>query len=843
MHRILWLMLLNCGLLAHAQHLQSVLSSKLRPYGGEWTTTTDYTQKNNGIRHVYAKQLVNGIPVFNGVAGFTFKNEVLVHSAIRFANLNQFKLSGDFLLNPEEILRRILQSYKLTLSEIPKVNYQGTDTVIFMVNGLFKKPISVSKTWVKKEEELRAAYHVLFSPANTSDNWSIRIDASNGTLIHKNNRTLYCNFVDEDLAQSCEATHPVTADPTQMMASGASYRVFPFPTEAPTFGNQQLVTTNGDPNASPFGWHDNDGVSGPEFTNTYGNNVWAYEDSLNMDAPGYSPDGGPGLSFDFPFNPVLSPEQNLDASITNLFYVNNVVHDVLHRHGFDEQAGNFQFNNYGNGGSEFDHVNAEALDGSGVNNANFYTPEDGQNPWMQMFRWNSNSLTPAVLRILSPSTIAADYDAVEGAICPEIVTPITAEVILVNDDTDPASDGCEFLLNGEALAGKIALIDRGLCTFVEKIQQAEAYGAVAVIMINNNNSNPIVMGGSEWVGIPAVMISKNNGELLKQQLGAGESVQATLLPHQGDFPDFDSSLDNGIIAHEYGHGLSNRLTGGPFQVDCLWHEEQGGEGWSDFLSLLFTIKPGDNGSLSRGIGTYASGQSTTGGGIRRYPYSTDVGVNPQTYGMVANSTGPHAIGEIWCMAIWEMTWKLIENEGFDPDWYNGTSGNNIALRLVIEGMKLQPCEPGYMDARDAILAADELLYGGQYQCLIWQAFAKRGFGVNADQGSTNFAGDESEDFEFPPDCIGVGMVDPKSNETIRLFPNPTHNLLQLHSNEPIRFLEIYNAAGTCVLRQVQPPYMERNQLLSVETLSPGLYTVLVIGDHSSVKATFVKTNE
>ena len=59
----------------------------------------------------------------------------------------------------------------------------------------------------------------------------------------------------------------------------------------------------------------------------------------------------------------------------------------------------------------------------------------------------------------------------------------------------------------------------------------------------------------------------------------------------------------------------------------------------------------------------------------------------------------------------------------------------MAIALVTEGLKLQPCNPGFVDGRNAILDADVALYGGANQCLIWEAFAKRGLGVSAEQGS------------------------------------------------------------------------------------------------------------
>lgn len=96
-----------------------------------------------------------------------------------------------------------------------------------------------------------------------------------------------------------------------------------------------------------------------------------------------------------------------------------------------------------------------------------------------------------------------------------------------------------------------------------------------------------------------------------------------------------------------------------------------------------------------------------------------------------------------------MTWGLIDEYGFDPDIYNGNGGNNIALQLVVEGLALQPCSPGFVDGRDAILLADQLLYGGANQCIIWDAFARRGLGFSANQGSSNSRSDGTEAFDTP----------------------------------------------------------------------------------------------
>ncbi|MBK7938544.1 MAG: M36 family metallopeptidase [Lewinellaceae bacterium] len=350
-----------------------------------------------------------------------------------------------------------------------------------------------------------------------------------------------------------------------------------------------------------------------------------------------------------------------------------------------------------------------------------------------------------------------------------MLTPITSELVLVDDGTGTTTDACDPIQNAAEINGKIVVIDRGTCTFVSKVNAAEDAGAIAVIVCNNNGSAPFAMTGNGNIGIPSIMISQADGVILKAKLSAGEPVNVTMASVGVPNPTRDGSLDNGIVAHEYGHGLSNRLTGGPSNSNCLNNAEQGGEGWSDWLALLLTIEPGDAGADARPIGTYALAD-TSNSGIRRFPYSTDMTINPQTYGDLAGNDEVHAIGEIWSQVLWDMTWALIDLEGFDPDWYNGAGGNNSALKLVIEAMKLQPCGPGYLDARDAILAADELLYNNKHRCLIWEAFARRGMGANAVQGSANVVGDEVEGFSLPTFCQ-VAIQPPVANFIVDVETN------------------------------------------------------------------------
>ena len=171
-----------------------------------------------------------------------------------------------------------------------------------------------------------------------------------------------------------------TPDPVN---DGSSYNAIAFPTESFNDADRTIVTNPADRPGSPFGWHDTDGVAGPEFTTTQGNNAHAYMDQDDNNQPDFnsSPDGGATLTFDFPIDRNEHAQNYRAAATTNLFYANNMIHDLLHRYGFDEASGNFQANNYGRGGTGGDYVRAEAADGNGTNNAMFGTPvNDGGTP-------------------------------------------------------------------------------------------------------------------------------------------------------------------------------------------------------------------------------------------------------------------------------------------------------------------------------------------------------------------------------------------------------------------------------------------------------------------------------
>ncbi|KAI1262879.1 extracellular elastinolytic metallo proteinase [Xylariaceae sp. FL1019] len=204
-------------------------------------------------------------------------------------------------------------------------------------------------------------------------------------------------------------------------------------------------------------------------------------------------------------------------------------------------------------------------------------------------------------------------------------------------------------------------------------------------------------------------------------------------------PYRDCAFEAGVIIHEYTHGLSNRLTGGPSNSNCLQTTEAGGmgEGWGDFMATAIRLKETDTRDTDYSLGAWVYNDPA---GIRTYLYSTNLQTNPYMYVTANTYNEVHDIGEIWATMLYEVMWSLIDKHGLStaqkPEFSDGvpTDGKFLTMKLVIDGMALQPCNPNFVQARDAILDADVALTGGENQCEIWTAFAKRGLGDGARAG-------------------------------------------------------------------------------------------------------------
>ncbi len=392
---------------------------------------------------------------------------------------------------------------------------------------------------------------------------------------------------------------------------------------------RQIYTQSGPTPESPDGWIDD----GNTFTG--GNNVVA----------GTAPNGGGtptplnGTGAGRTVQPIMGSVQTADPTpysgeaVINLFYWDNFMHDRLYDLGFTEPAGNFQQNNFGLGGNQFDPVEAEAQfdwAGGAVDSTFFATAGDGSYTLQGMMLYNG----------------------------PNIVT---------------------------------------------NLQAARR----------------------------------------------------------------DSDLDATLILQSYGMGVATRLVGGGAQLSSL--QSVGLQsGWGDFISLALLTPPGADLTSAYPIGAWsaldylgAANYSNYFQGVRRFPTTTQIGISPYTLGEIdgqavsnpplvtdgqqpQGDAAPNNQGEIWCNALWQARSDWINlmagpspgNDFANPGYQAAyKAANDQFLALVLAGMQLCPPQPTYTEARDALLLADTVApFTGAEQALLWNAFAVRGLGPQAQTG-------------------------------------------------------------------------------------------------------------
>ena len=161
-------------------------------------------------------------------------------------------------------------------------------------------------------------------------------------------------------------------------------------------------------------------------------------------------------------------------------------------------------------------------------------------PWIITVAASSREGNHSVeaMRVDSPSAVAGKYAVKEASFTPDLADsdPIEAELVLVDDEDETLTDGtdgttfdgCEELQNSADLSGKIAYIQRGGCSFDIKISNAEDAGAIAVVVFNIVG-DPIVMTGPPGVvDIPALMVGQADGNLILDEINAGEIVNVIL---------------------------------------------------------------------------------------------------------------------------------------------------------------------------------------------------------------------------------------------------------------------------------------------------------------------------
>ncbi len=846
----------------------------------KWRIESETPSESMNLVNYVVAQTYNDIKIDNSFIYFHIKNNKVINEPEGFISNTASKINTSLpTLNVTEAFGKaqieINENFMPSIIKSEKNKYK-------LSNGLLlNDPVNAELVYFPSENgNLILSWSFEFFSQKLNHLWKIKVDATNGKILHKVDLTSNCSFENDcnpnaekgviiNLFKNESKKIPFTPGTT-------NYRVIPSNFESPNHSPRQLITNPEASTplaplsfaASPNGWHNTNTTIGGtntdlQFNYTRGNNVSAYSDFENLNpltpiSYTYASMGNyPNLTFDYDYpGNVGNASAYIEAATTNLFYMTNIMHDVWYQYGFDEASRNFQITNYGRGGEENDSVNAESQDASvgtsaGFNNANFSTPPDGNKPKMQMYIWNRKK--PSKLLVNNGSLVGTTYEIIENIFSlgrvdlPVTPSSLTNDLVLYDDGTASGALGCTAAINTGALNGKIAVIRRGSCTFSVKVKNAQNAGAIGVIVVNNVVGTTISMTGSDsTITIPAVAISQADGEalitsMLSNTVNVSLSAVEITVNRDGDF-------DNGIIAHEYGHGISRRLVGGGLGIDS---PEQPGEGWSDWLGLMMQIKPSDTRNDAKGIGTFPLNQPINGDGIRQYKYSTDMTVNPHTFGntntqFFTNASGNdqvnvHGLGSIWCVMLWDLAWNYIDKYGYDPNLYNGTGGNNKVMRLVIDAMKLTPVNPSLIQCRNAIIQADLNATNGANYCMIWSTFARRGMGINASSGNNsgvNDVKDQVEDFTEPTigntpetgsNCL-LSNSYYQNRDLFKIYPNPSNGILTIsvHNYSDDLSIKLLDLNGREVYSK---NYSDFNfeKSIDISSLNKGIYILNLSG--------------
>ncbi len=237
-------------------------------------------------------------------------------------------------------------------------------------------------------------------------------------------------------------------------------------------------------------------------------------------------------------------------------------------------------------------------------------------------------------------------------------------------------------------------------------------------------------------------------------------------PIAGSFyaPCVDGDFDMSVIAHEYGHAITNRMIAGP--RDGLSSPQGMSESWSDLLAIEYLAEHGyaPPGSRAFTIGQYVT--SDPDAGIRNYNMSdSPLNYSHIDYDFVGLQV--HASGEVWSATNFDIRQALIGRYGAgtaasQKSCANGETpaascpGNRRWAQLMVDSYLLMAIsQVSMVDSRDALLAADMIRFGGANQDLLWNAFAKRGLGEGA---ASNGAGDSNPTPSFASPHADEGTV-------------------------------------------------------------------------------------
>ena len=451
--------------------------------------------------------------------------------------------------------------------------------------------------------------------------------------------------------------------------------------------------------------------------------------------------------FDFASRYEIDNEANPDVfpGTLTLFYYNNLLHDYLYSIGFTEALWNFQLDNFGKGGAGNDGVSVQVQDGSGTNNANFSTGNDGSRPRMQMYLFTDGSFR------------RADGDFDFDVVAHELYHGVS------NRSVGKGSAGCL----GNPLVGESGGMGEGWSDFIaNSMADDDAVGEYAT---------------GEW----DIAIRRLPGTNFRYSYRTitGAISRRDRLP-----PDASERTYVAFETHDVGE----------MWAATLW----------DMRELLIVKQDIDDGPAVNYPGVFFDGVRRMGSGTTFYighrPVQSVDTQHPISYRATFNTGNPATIVPSQHVVRPGMVAAEIQSEG-DRNGPLATAvarGARLADRIVLRGMQLAPCNPSFVDMRDSMLMADSELTAGENRAIIWRAFASHGVGVGAASTSSGDPGSQAapiivEDFAVPPGVTQCEEVGP--------LPPPAFTLSNLQNNVVEVTITPATGAATYVIARANNP--------------------------------------
>lgn len=329
MKKLLFIVAATICLAAKAQNslnLYEEINKHFSNAGNNFWISHSHTDKKN-ITHVYLKQTYNNLEIFNVAASIHFKNGIVVNKTGEFVNPVIYGKNITFKLDLLTAIKTAANDKNLLFENVSFKDVKHASLGRFEIKNLNTSTESIfgKQGFLYENGYLKPVWQVEIYDDATNNWWCMYIDANSGEKLSESTYTAHCS-VNEIIstADHNDAFYFEDENTYQPFLNKKNnqpqYNTFSLPYENPKKGNRSILGGIDDAEASPFGWHDTNGVSGPDLMVTRGNNVFAKEDTLARNLiTGYSPRADSNFVFDFFFDDDARPRENLDAAITNLF--------------------------------------------------------------------------------------------------------------------------------------------------------------------------------------------------------------------------------------------------------------------------------------------------------------------------------------------------------------------------------------------------------------------------------------------------------------------------------------------------------------------------------------------